>query len=81
MAADAFRLRWWPLYKVELKRFIIMAKKYDYEKMLSDFNSEYGYVTIDMNIVKRFVRKFKCTNIHLLYDWCVSQNIHHGAHE
>jgi hypothetical protein len=36
-----------------------MAKKYDYEKMLSDFNHEYGYVTIDMNIVKRFVRKFK----------------------
>lgn len=49
--------------------------------MLSDFNSEYGYVTIDMNIVKRFVRKFKCTNIHLLYDWCVSQNIHHGVQE
>ena len=58
-----------------------MAKNYDYEKMLSDFNIEFGYVTIDMNIVKRFVRKFKCTNIYLLYDWCMSQNIHHGVQE
>ena len=36
-----------------------MAKKYDYEKMLSDFNSEFGCVTIDKNIVKRFVREMK----------------------
>lgn len=80
MAADVINLRWWLLYKVEQK-IIIMAKKYDYEKMLSDFNSEFEYVAIDMNIVKRFVRKFKCTNIYLLYDWCVSQNIHHGVQE
>lgn len=56
-------------------------KKYNYQQILDDFNSEYGYVTIDLEIVKKFVRKFKCENIHLLYDWCVSQGKHYGVQE
>lgn len=56
-------------------------RKYDYDKMLAAFNREYGYVTIDINIVKRFVRKYKCDNIHLLYDWCLSQGKHYGVTE
>jgi len=51
-------------------------KKYDYDRMLEEFNERYGYVTIDMAIVKRFVRKYKTDNIHLLYDYCLSQNKH-----
>lgn len=59
-----------------------MAKKYDYEKILSDFNSEFGYVTIDTNIVKRF----SCANSNaqtfiFFMTWCMSQNIHHGVQE
>lgn len=54
-------------------------KKYDYDRMLEEFNERYGYVTIDMAIVKRFVRKYKTDNIHLLYDYCLSQNKHYGV--
>lgn len=59
-----------------------MAKlKYNTKEMLEQFQRTYGYVEIDESIVTRFVRKFKTDNIHLLYDWCVSQGIHYGVQE
>lgn len=59
-----------------------MAKlKYNTTEMLEQFRRTYGYVEIDESIVKRFVRKFKTDNIHLLYDWCLSQGIHYGVQE
>ena len=59
-----------------------MAKlKYNTKEMLEQFQRTYGYVEIDESIVTRFVRKFKTDNIHLLYDWCVSQGFHYGVQE
>jgi len=55
--------------------------KYNTTEMLEQFRRTYGYVEIDKSIVTRFVRKFKTDNIHLLYDWCLSQGIHYGVQE
>lgn len=55
--------------------------KIDERAMLDAFRERYGYVEIDARIVARFVRKYKSDNIHLLYDWCLSQGMHYGVQE
>ena len=43
--------------------------------LYAEFRESYPYVSIDRRVVELFIRRFNTCNVHLLYDFVLSQGL------
>jgi hypothetical protein len=45
------------------------------DQLYETFRSTYPYVSVDKKVVARFIKQYKSTNVHMLYDYILSQDL------
>ena len=45
------------------------------DQLYEAFRSTYPYVSVDKKVVARFIKQYKSTDVHMLYDYILSQDL------